>query len=342
MPRQPTQAEVFDDLLARYEREIADAFRAAVDDLGAQADLAGAIEALSRNDIAGALEALHIDPAAFNGLQDAIARAYGEGGTSMASIAARRTPAGVVIRFDGRNPRAEAWLRQNGAALVTRIIQDQRTAIRNALVAGMERGQNPRAVALDVVGRINRATGKREGGVIGLTEQQEGFARTARGELRSGDPAALRRYLERARRDKRFDRSVQKAIRTGEPLPADTAAKAEAAYRNRLLQLRGETIGRTEALTSLQASKFEAMVQAVESGQVDEAAVRKSWRSAGDLRVRDTHRALHGDSVGLREPFRSPSGARLMFPGDPSAPVAETIQCRCDVNYRIDFLANIR
>jgi hypothetical protein len=47
--------------------------------------------------------------------------------------------------------------------------------------------------------------------------------------------------------------------------------------------------------------------------------------------------------VGLKEPFTSPTGARLMYPGDTSlgAGPAETIQCRCTVSVRIDFLANI-
>ena len=60
------------------------------------------------------------------------------------------------------------------------------------------------------------------------------------------------------------------------------------------------------------------------------------------MRTRLTHAVLDGKTAGLREPFRSPSGAFLMFPGDPSAPGAEIINCRCNLTYRIDFLANIR
>ena len=344
MPRKPTQAEVFADLLTRYEREIAEGFRRAVDDLGAQADLARIIDALARNDLAGALAALNIEPAAYGPLLDAVQRAYADGGATAAGFASAQTPAAVVIRFDGRNIRAEQWLRQQSSTLVTRIIADQRTAVRSALTAGMARGDNPRTVALDIVGRINRATGRREGGILGLTSAQEGYVANARAELASGDATSLRAYLGRQRRDKRFDRSIAKAIREETPLPADIQRKAIVAYERRLLQLRGETIGRTEALTSLHAGQQEAYIQAVEAGRVSEGHIRRTWRSAGDLRVRHSHIGLNGDTVGLKEPFTSPTGARLMYPGDTSlgAGPAETIQCRCTVSVRIDFLANIR
>lgn len=65
-------------------------------------------------------------------------------------------------------------------------------------------------------------SGKREGGVIGLTAAQERFAASAREELLSGEPDQPRRYPTRTRRDKRFDRSVTVAIRNGKPIPKET------------------------------------------------------------------------------------------------------------------------
>jgi len=56
---------------------------------------------------------------------------------------------------------------------------------------------------------------------------------------------------------------------------------------------------------------------------------RKTWMSQEDSRVRDTHRALDRTSVPMASPFVSPSGAKLRFPGDPRAPIAEVAQCRC-------------
>lgn len=315
---------------------------AAAEDLRAGADVQRLTAAIHANDLPGAIAALNLDPAAFNDLLEALREAYLAGGQG--AVQTMRAPATVgIIRFDGRNVAAERWLQDHSSELVTRILTDQREAIRVKLSEGMADGANPRSTALEIVGRLNRASGKREGGLLGLTAQQAGYVASARQELSSGDPEALQHYLTRGRRDKRFDRSVLKAIREEKPLPADIARKAVAQYESRLLQLRGEMIARSETLRSLQAAKHQAYLQAVESGKLSATAVRRVWRDVGDLRVRHTHRLLDGDTVGLNEAFRSPSGALMMFPGDTSlgAPASETVGCRCDVNYRIDFLANL-
>lgn len=342
MPRKPTQQQLFEALLTQYEGAIADAFRAAVADLRSAADLQRVITALEAGNLSAAVEALHLDPAAYGPLQDAIQASYVAGGTSGAGFANSQTPSDVVIRFNARNYRAEAWLREHSSTLITRIVEDQRAAVRQALVRGMEKGVNPRTAALDIVGRVNRATGRRESGILGLTAQQEQFASNARDELASGDPAQLRNYLTRTRRDARFDRTIAKAIRDETPVPADIIGKATERYKARLLELRGTTIGRTEALASLHAAKQEAYLQAAEAGQVSEGDIRRVWDSAGDMRVRHTHAILDGKTAALREPFRSVSGALLMYPGDPSAPAAETISCRCNLTYKISFLNSIR
>jgi hypothetical protein len=344
MARRPTPAQLYDELLTRHGRAVADAFMAAVNDLATAADVQRMITALEAGNIEAAIQALNLDPAAYNPVLEALRTSYIEGGTEASGLLPSRNPQGaaLVFRFDVRNVRAEQWLSDNAAQFVTRITDDQRLAVRQRLVAGMEAGQNPRSTALEIVGRINRATGRREGGILGMTAQQEQFSRSALQELASGDPEALRHYLTRTRRDKRFDRTVQKAIREETPVPPETLRRAIAAYERRLIQLRGEMIGRTESLRALNAAQYEALRQAVDGGAIPATAVRRVWRSASDLRVRDTHRALNGDSVGLDEAFRSPSGAVLRFPGDPQAPISETANCRCWVQPRIDWSANVR
>lgn len=327
MPRQPTTAQLYDELLTRYGREIADAFVASISDMATAADLQAMITAIEAGNIEAAIAALNLDQSAYSPVLEALRSGYVESGT----LAADRYPALARIRFDVRNPRAERWLSERSSDLVTEIVADQRVAVRQALTAGMERGENPRTTALSIVGRIDKATGKRAGGIVGLTSTQEEWARAAREELASGNPAQLRHYLTRTRRDKRFDRAVLKAIHSGESLPAETVGRAAVQYRNRLLQLRGETIGRAESLTALRAAKREAYLQAVDKGAISEADVTRKWRDAGDLRVRHTHALMDGQTVrGLHQPFVSPSGARLLYPGDPSAPAAERIGCRCE------------
>ena len=346
MARTRAQRQVYADLLERYGRSVADAFLRAIDNIRSAAEVQRLTAAIEAGQYEEALDALHIEPEAFNEIADRIREAHTDGGRAATETMPGRRPDGtaLVVRFDGRNPEAEAWLNRHSSDLITRLTAEQRQLVRDALADAMRRGVNPRQAALDIVGRINRATGKREGGIIGLSAPQEGYVRGAREQLASADPADLKAYLTRTRRDKRFDRSVTKAIREETAVPPAIAAKAIAAYERRLLQLRGETIGRVEAMTSLQQAKFEAYRQAVASGKVAENAVRKVWRSASDFRVRHTHRNLNGESTGLNEAFISPSGAMLRFPTDTAlgAGPDEIVNCRCDCEYRIDFFSNLR
>lgn len=336
MARQPTVRQLYEALLDRYGEEIARAFTAAVEDLARGADLQRMIAAVEAGNIEAAIAALNLEPQAYDRVLDAIRAGYVESGT----LAASRLPAVASIRFSVRNPRAERWLAGQSSTLIREVMDDQRQAVRQALVAGMERGDNPRAAVANIVGRLDRATGKRQGGILGLTSVQEQYLRNAQAELESGDPAQLRAYLERARRNKTFDRSIIKAINSGEPIPAETIRKAVNGYRSRLLDLRAITIGRTESLTALRAAQHETWKQAVEAGKVSEQDITRIWRDASDSRVRHTHRVMDGQKVkGLSEPFRSPSGARLLYPGDPSAPAAERIGCRCVQEVKVDFLA---
>lgn len=339
-------ASVYETLADRFGRAVADAFFRALDDIRRRAELKRLTAAIEAQQIEEALDALHLDPAAFDEVAEAVREAYATSGNIEADSFPRQDAQGnaLVVRFFGRNPAAEDWIRRSSGTLITRITDDQREAVRISLRDSFEAGVNPRSAALRIVGTIDRTTGRRVGGIIGLTTDQAGYVRDARSQLESGDPVQLRAYLERGRRDKRFDRTIDRAIREETPVPAETIRKAIVAYERRLLQLRGETIGRVEAMSAIQAAKHEAYRQAIENGVLRENQVTKVWRSAGDLRVRHTHRALNGDSVRFRENFRTPSGAQMRFPMDTSlgAPAGEIINCRCDCEYRIDFLANIR
>ncbi|MFG1413467.1 phage minor head protein [Xanthobacter sp. VTT E-85241] len=299
---------------------------------------------LERGDVDGAIRAVNLDPVLLRGLDASLAQAFEAGGANASgSIPALREASGHVLKvlFDVRNPAAEAWLSDHSSQRVTEIVEDTRTMLRQRLTAGMEAGQNPRTVALDIAGKINKATGRREGGLIGLTSSQEEWVRSYSERLRSGDPVQMREALGMSLRDKRFDRSVEKAIRNGEPIPAASIDKMVQTYKNRAVLYRAETIGRTEAMTSLHQAQDEAWSQAIAKGQVEERVVTKIWRSAGDNKVRHTHTVLNGQKVPFRGIFVSPSGARLRYPGDPNAPAREIVACRCHVDVKMDFLAEV-
>jgi len=108
-----------------------------------------------------------------------------------------------------------------------------------------------------------------------------------------------------------------------------------------LLKVRGDAVARTETLSSFNAGQHEAMQQAVDGSEVQEENITRVWDSAGDTRVRDSHRTMDGQRRGQNEAFETPLGFRLMYPGDSSlgAPAREVIQCRCIVRHEIDFAA---
>lgn len=330
-------------LVDRFAPPIRAAFLAAIQDITDAAEIGRLVRAIEANDINAALLALHIDPVAYAPVQEAVAQAFGAAGRETVS---RLPPlvsgsGNVVVRFNIRDPRAEAWLAQHSSQWIVEITSDQRQAVMQALEAGMSAGRNPTSTALDIIGRINRATGRREGGIIGLTSQMQTWVENARRQLLSGTPEDLRAYLERQRRDRRFDPTIRRALADGEPVPRDIVGKAVNRYSDRLLQTRGNAVGRTESMAAIHAGSNEAYRQAVATGALRRQDVRRTWRSSKDSQVRDTHADMDGQTVGLDEPYVSPSGARLMYPGDPSAPAAEVINCRCDEDVRIDFLANL-
>lgn len=328
------------DLIETWAPRLQRAFLAAIADIADRAQVGVIARMIERGDIDGALAAVGIDPVAFRVLDATTAQAFEAGGNhTVARMPALRRLDGhrLTIRFDVRNPSAEEWLRDHSSRKVTEIVDDQRQMIRTALTAGMVAGRNPRDVTLDLVGRIDPATGKRQGGTIGLTTSQEEWVRRYADELARLDPNALTRQL----RDKRFDGTVRKAIEAGKPLTADQIAKMVAAYKNRALRYRAETIGRTEAMASLHQSQEEATQQAISAGQINPVQVVEIWRTTIDGRERDTHRQMNGQTVRRGQPFISPSGARLRYPGDPRAPASEVINCRCWCEVRVDFLAEI-
>lgn len=297
------------------------------------------IDSLRRGDIDRAVDAVSLDSAAFAVLQDSVSDTFNTAGTTFTQALPKRstvTGQQMIVRWDGRNPRAESILSEIAGELITGdLVPSQLELIRQEMTRGMMEGRNPRSIALDLVGRIDPSTGRRTGGIIGLSDPQAQWVRNARLELTQGDYTS---YMTRERRDRSLDRIIRRAEKESRPLTDAEVEQMLGRYTDRLLQLRGETIGRTEAMRAIQAAQDESMRQAVEKGLVRKQDVKRIWRTASDSKVRETHAEMSGQTVGLDEAFVSPSGAKLMYPGDPNAPPGETINCRCVVENKIDFL----
>lgn len=329
-------------LLAEFEPLIQQAFLDAIDDLRSGVAIMALIEHLERKDVQGALDALHLDKAVYSRIDEAIRATFAGGGrATVDAMPTLRDPNGAkaVIRFDAQAFRAVEWARQH--ALAPRMVEIDKEAARILIVDGIAKGRGARRTALDLAGRINRATGRRSGGAIGLSVPQVEHVVSMRERLSSGDPSEMRKVLEMGRRDARFDRTIAKAIEAGVPVPAEAIDRMTARYSDRLLELRGRTIARTEGMAAFNAAAVEAYEQAIEKGAVNEADLEKTWR-ASMRNTRHTHVALNGQKVGFRAEFVSPSGARLKFPHDPDAPPAERVNCQCRMEITIDFLARFR
>lgn len=333
-------------ILERLEPEVRRAFEEAIADIRSAAQLQAVIGHLEAGNVEAALIALNLRAEFFQPLDDALTDAFNAGGVSvLAGLPALPVPfssgARVVARFDGRNPRAERVARDLSSTLITQIIDDQREAIRAVIEAGIEAGQGPRDTALNIVGRVNKATGKREGGIVGLNAPQTKAWLKAGDELDALDPA----YFERKLRDKRFDPMVRKAIETGKPLSKADRERVLNRYSARLLKHRGDTIARTETIASLNAGRDQGIRQLIEAGNITEDQVRKVWDSSGpDGRTRDTHLGMEAQERRLDEPFVTPMGYRLMHPGDASlgAPGSETINCRCVLRFSLDVYRGLK
>lgn len=330
-------------LLIEMVPALRDAFLAAIQNIVGGVMLTELTEAIETGNYERVYAILNMGGPTMRPLTAALENAFERFGIAKADTFPARIPTpfgSVVFHFDARNRDAETWLRNKSSELVSQVDDDARFNIRNIMQRGMEQGRNPRSVALDIVGRIDPQTGERVGGVIGLSKNQEAWVQSARTKLKQLDAT----YLSLELRDKRFDSTVQKAIDSGKPLPADTIEKLIIRYKVNALRARAENIARTETTRALNQAEFESVKQVVASGSVANEAARKEWDSSGDSRVRSSHRAMDGQRVGLDEPFVSPSGERLMYPGDTSlgATTKEVASCRCRLKTVVDWLHGVK
>lgn len=344
MLRRLSPRERFDILVQQFAPLIRVAFLEAIDDITSNIVLRRVVERLERFDINGAIKAMHLDEAAFRSLDEAIRQAFNGGGVAaVEGMPTLRDPFGhtIVVRWDVRNLAAEEWLRLHSSTLITGMVQDQETAIRTALETGLARGDNPTRTALDVVGRVNRVTGKREGGVIGLSSTQSEYVARARRELASSEPDQLRNYLDRARRDKRFDRSITAAIREGKPIPKELADRITSRYADGLLKLRADTISLHETFAALGASRDIAFRDQITKGNVRADTVTKVWKHTPQERPRLQHVVMAGQVVRFDQPFMAPDGTAIPYPHAPGVPARHTLGCKCYAEYKIDFAATL-
>lgn len=244
------------------------------------------------------------------------------------------------LRFNARNRSAEKKLSATAGKMITRLRRETRDAVRETILSGYRAGRHPSSIALDIAGRIDPRTGKRAGGILGLSRPQAEALSNFRSKLESGEASSMREALGYKLRDRRFDGAIERAIERGEALDAEKIDRMVDRYSDRALELRGETVARTETGQAVSSSSLEAFEQALEKTEFSQRSVKRIWRTSGNENVRDSHEAMEGQEVeGIDEPFVSGNGAEMMAPFDASlgAGPEDIINCACTVEIEIDF-----
>lgn len=337
-------------MIDRLEPTVRRAFLESINRITSDVQLSLLEDAIAKRDMPRVFRLLNLRSEYFEPLDRALTAAYqGAGDAVMAGLMDEAARAGYRItgQFSSRNLRAEGWLRRQSSQLITEITEDQRDTVRVLMEAATRQGSAPRSTALDLVGRINRKTGVREGGAIGLRSDQVARGERVR-EILTTNP---RDYFIKDRAtgewkprykgtDRRFDRKVAKAIREDRTLSKVDAEKVVRKYRATMLRQRGETIARTELLGSVHAAQEEGLSQLVDDSKVDRENIMTEWDSSEDSDTRDSHRAADGQKRQKGEPF-DVGGYQMLHPGDRSlgAPAEEIINCRCYRRTRIDWIA---
>lgn len=91
---------------------------------------------------------------------------------------------------------------------------------------------------------------------------------------------------------------------------------------------RAMTIARTESHAAVHYGHRQGARQASDEWGLE---LTKEWIAARDGRVRDSHDAIDGETHKMDESYSN----GLMYPGDPSGPPEEVINCRCTERHRV-------
>jgi hypothetical protein len=249
-----------------------------------------------------------------------------------------KPPGGRPVQFDQNQPEAQEWLSSKAQRTIEVLQAENEQAVRATAAAGRTANQSAYQTALDIVGRTSKQTGKRVGGVLGLSGADALTILKAREQLRSGDAEQMRQYLRRVDREKRMDGIVERAIQAKKAITAPDAQRIATAYSEKKLRAHAELVARTNAHEAYNAG-FNRFYEQLVSQARRPALVEKLWRNKGDRNVRHAHVLLGGQRIALSGLFQSPTGAMLMYPGDSSrgASWADLARCRCTVSYRVTW-----
>lgn len=343
-PAEMTQAEA---LAAKLEGKLAAVILEALKAQQDSIDLAALIRALESGNVAEVLALLDLPGtlAALDRIKGVIVTGATNAGAMTAAAISMRLR-GAAFVFDQLNPRLIDWLQTYNLGLIRQINETTKEGIREFLVAGMQSGQNPKAVAVQVKNIIG-LTNRQARAVYNFRKELETFhLRNTAGLWNLGgkisrvngtqvlalgsDGLPKDGIMSRRLRDFRFDRQLKAAMSGGKPLTQEQIDKMVAAYYRKYLAYRSRTIARTEAIRTNNMGIADAWRQAADKGIANTQLTRKLWIVARDERLCEVcgpiPRMNPERGVKVDAAFKTPDGPISLPPAHPN--------CRCTVFYR--------
>lgn len=295
-------------LLASYERKIRMGFRSKIEEARRAVHLDDLAALIDSGDIEGALAVALIIPQEINAL--AIAAFV-----SAAAQASKEVFAaiGVEVQFDDAQENALRIMRGRALQVTSQFTHKQEEAIREVLLDGIRRGTNPRQQAIALRNSI------------GLTAKQIKAVNNFRDMLEKNNKEVLTRKL----RDKRFDRTINRAIREDKRITQARIDRMVTRYRERYLKYRASVIAQTEALSAVHQGKEAMFDHAIVQGHITRESLEGTWVTKQDALRRHHHATMQGQKQPHGQYFISGLGNQLLHPGDPNAPIEEIANCRC-------------
>ena len=314
-----------DRLISRLTPELAAALLASLQDMRDGVDYPALLAAIDAVDPDAVERALNIEDASFAPYIAAAMVIYMRSGAEMAREIARGG------RF---NPALDAEFRRDLADKVAARTAEQIEAARARVYEGLASGRTRREIAESLAGRISKATGKRTGGVTGLSRPQQSWVDTMRERLASGDAAQLRATLAAKDRDKRYDRTIKVAIRDGKVIPPAKIDEITGKYADRLLRKRATNIASVEVEQFAANAREDAVRQAL--AKMPGAVARKTWHhSSIYINARPDHVGMSGVTVDMEANFVMADGTAMRYAHDPRGGARHSLNCRCRTTYAI-------
>jgi hypothetical protein len=310
--------EALDAFATAQEPAVAKALHRAIQDARASLTDAELERIVTTGDVDAILERIDFNAVKF-ALRDAATSAGEQTPEGFAGISTGGQqgiwPQIIRVRFDTLAPYAVAALRDFESKAIDALREEVRSGVIAEIRNGVTRGLNPRQTAREL----------RE--LIGLPDNLVQAITSYRSALQSGNRTELKDALERALRDKRFDRSLLTALQGDQAMDPARIDRMVTRYAERALTHHTETIARTATMDALNQGNRMAWQQAITDGKVSVHDLRRFWVVARDERtcVRClTIPLLNPLGRGMDEPFVTPFDGLVMLP-------TLHFRCRCIV-----------